>query len=305
MADEDTRTGRQPPAQLEALGGGQRWARQREFWRRFRRRRVGLVSLTVLLIVILAAVFQDLLITHDPIAVDGTSPLEGPTLDHWLGTDNLGRDTYSRLVVGARTAVLVGLFSVLIGVGVGVPIGVLAGWWGGRRDEVLMRLVDTLIAFPSLLLALLIIVGLGPGLQNVTIAIGIPFISGFARISRGSTLSVKEQEYILAARSIGGGDLRIASRHILPNTLAPVIVLASLLFGVAIIIEAALSFLGLGTQPPKPSWGIMLSSAQRLLRSEPLLAIIPGVTISITVLAFNLMGDVLRDLLDPRLRGSD
>lgn len=283
----------------------QRFARERDFWRRFRRRRIGLISLIILVIVGIAGLVPGLLTTHDPIAIDAEAARSGPTWAHWLGTDSLGRDTYSRLVEGARTSILVGLGSVGIGVGFGMPIGILAGWWGGLRDEFLMRLMDSIFAFPSLLLALLIITGLGPGLQNVTIAIGIPFIAVFARISRGSTLSVKEQEYVVAALAIGASDRRIAAAHILPNTLAPIIVQASLLFGIAIIIEAALSFLGLGTLPPDPSWGIMLSSAQRFLRDNPLLAIVPGAAISITVLAFNLIGDVLRDLLDPRLRGAD
>ncbi|MDA0353617.1 MAG: ABC transporter permease [Chloroflexi bacterium] len=304
MAEEGSLR-REQLTKLPSSSGERRFARERDFWRRFRRRRVGLVSLFVLLVVMIAAVVPGPLTTHDPNVVDATAPRSGPTWDHWLGTDSLGRDTYSRLVEGARTSVLVGLGSLLIGVGVGLPIGILAGWWGGRRDEFLMRLMDSLFAFPSLLLALLIITGLGPGLQNVTIAIGIPFIAVFARISRGSTLSVKEQEYVLAAIAIGASDRRIAARHILPNTLAPIIVQASLLFGIAIIVEAALSFLGLGTLPPDPSWGIMLSSAQRFLRDQPLLAIVPGTAISVTVLSFNLIGDVLRDLLDPRLRGSD
>lgn len=294
-----------PAASIPTAPSVRRFARERDFWRRFRRRRIGLISLIILLIVTFSGAFPGLLTTHDPIAIDGDAARSGPTWDHWLGTDSLGRDTYSRLVEGARTSILVGLGSVGIGVFGGLPIGILAGWWGGRRDEFLMRLMDSIFAFPSLLLALLIITGLGPGLQNVTIAIGIPFIAVFARISRGSTLSVKEQEYVMAALSIGASDRRIASRHILPNTLAPIIVQASLLFGIAIIIEAALSFLGLGTLPPDPSWGIMLASAQRFLRDNPLLAIVPGTAISLTVLAFNLIGDVLRDLLDPRLRGAD
>lgn len=283
-----------------------RFSREREFWRRFRRRYIGLVSLLFLLFVLFAAIFQDFTARGiDPIAIDPTAPLAGFTWEHWMGTDTLGRDTWARLVVGARTAMLVGLISVFIGAGLGLPIGLLAGWWGGRRDELLMRLMDAIFAFPALLLALIIIAGLGVGLTNVMIAIGVGFIPSFARLVRGSTLSVKEQDYVTAAQSIGGGDIRIASRHILPNTLAPVIVQGSLLFGVAIIIEAALSFLGLGTQPPDPSWGIMLAAAQRLIRTEPMLALVPGVTISLTVLAFNLVGDVLRDLLDPRLRGAD
>ena len=273
------------------------------FWRRFSRRPIGVVSIVILGIVAFAAAVPTLVATHDPILYDGKAALLRFTSDHWLGTDNLGRDTYSRLVHGSRTALIVGFASVAIGVGGGLPIGILAGWWGGRRDEILMRLMDAIFAFPSLLFTLLIITGLGPGIQNVTIAIGVPFIAVFARISRGSTLAVKEQDFITSALSIGAGDVRIAGRHLLPNAFAPVVVQGTLLFGVAIIIEAALSFLGLGTKPPDPSWGIMLTTAQRFLRQEPLLAIVPGVAISVTVLAFNLIGDVLRDLLDPRLRG--
>jgi|TARA_B110000116_G_scaffold262387_1_gene267617 peptide/nickel transport system permease protein len=275
------------------------------FWRRFRRRPIGVFSLAILSIVIFCALLPGLVATHDPILYDGKAALVGIQGDHWLGTDNLGRDTYSRLVHGARTAIIVGFASVAIGILGGLPIGILAGWWGGRRDEILMRLMDAIFAFPSLLFTLLIITGLGPGIQNVTIAIGVPFIAVFARISRGSTLAVKQQDFITSALSIGAGDARIASRHLLPNAFAPVVVQGTLLFGIAIIIEASLSFLGLGTRPPDPSWGIMLTTAQRFLRQEPMLAIIPGVAISLTVLAFNLLGDVLRDLLDPRLRGAD
>ena len=275
------------------------------FWRRFRRRPIGVFSLVILVVVVFCALLPQLVSTHDPILYDGKAALVGFQTDHWLGTDNLGRDTYSRLVHGARTAIVVGFASVAIGVLGGLPIGILAGWWGGRRDEALMRLMDAIFAFPSLLFTLLIITGLGPGIQNVTIAIGVPFIAVFARISRGSTLAVKQQDFISSALSIGAGDVRIATRHLLPNAFAPVVVQGTLLFGVAIIIEASLSFLGLGTKPPDPSWGIMLTTAQRFLRQEPMLAIIPGVAISLTVLAFNLIGDVLRDLLDPRLRGAD
>jgi peptide/nickel transport system permease protein len=275
------------------------------FWRRLRRRPIGVFSLAILSVVIFCALLPGLVSTHDPILYDGKAALLGFQSDHWLGTDNLGRDTYSRLVHGARTAIIVGFASVAIGIIGGLPIGILAGWWGGRRDEILMRLMDAIFAFPSLLFTLLIITGLGPGIQNVTIAIGVPFIAVFARISRGSTLAVKQQDFITSALSIGAGDARIASRHLLPNAFAPVVVQGTLLFGIAIIIEASLSFLGLGTRPPDPSWGIMLTTAQRFLRQEPMLAIIPGVAISLTVLAFNLLGDVLRDLLDPRLRGAD
>jgi peptide/nickel transport system permease protein len=266
---------------------------------------VGVVSLAILLIVLFCAVFTNIASTHDPIATDFDALFAGPSTDHFLGTDNLGRDSYSRLVEGSRTALLVGFVAIGIGMGFGLPIGVAAGYFGGLRDEILMRIMDALFAFPAILLALVIIAALGTGIQNVMIAIGITFIPGFARIVRGSTLAVKEQEFVMAARAIGGGDLRVASRHILPNTLAPIIVQGSLLFGVAIIIEASLSFLGLGTQPPDPSWGTMLAQSQRFLRTESQMAIYPGLAIVITVLSFNLLGDVLRDLLDPRLRGSD
>ncbi len=291
----------------------ERFHRTREFWRRFRRRPIGVISLIVLLLILFAAIFQDVSARHDPLAQDIEALFATPSLDHLLGTDNLGRDSYARVIFGARTAMQVGVVSIVIGLAAGLPIGLLAGFWGGRRDEVLMRIMDALFAFPSILLALIILVGLGNSgidrLMLVSIAIGLPFIPGFARIIRGSTLSVKEQEYVTAAAAIGASDLRIAARHILPNTLAPIIVQASLLFGVAVIIEAALSFLGLGTQPPEPSWGLMLAQSQRFMVTGEFakiqLALYPGFAISITVLAFNLIGDVLRDLLDPRLRGAD
>ena len=286
-----------------------RFPRAREFWRRLRKRPVGVISLVILLLIFFAAIFQDLAATHDPLAQELDSLFVGPSFDHFLGTDNLGRDQYSRIVFGARTAVQVAGVSIIIGLALGLPIGLMAGFWGGRRDEFLMRIMDALFAFPSILLALIILVALADSgisrLLLVSIAIGIPFVPTFARLIRGSTLSVKEQEYVIAAQAMGATDLRVAGRHIFPNTLAPIIVQASLLFGVAVIVEAALSFLGLGTQPPEPSWGIMLAQSQRFMRTEPWLAIYPGIAISIMVLAFNLLGDVLRDLLDPRLRGAD
>ena len=277
------------------------------FARRFVRRPIGVISLTIVLLIAFAAVFTSVAATHDPLETlitSGNEAFASPSISHFFGTDQLGRDNYSRIVDASRTALMVGVVSILIGAGIGVPIGVAAGYSGGVRDEVLMRAMDALFAFPAILLALMIIAALGTGIQNVMLAIGVTFIPSFARLVRGTTLSVKEQEFVLAARSIGAGGPRVAARHILPNTFAPVVVQASLLFGVAIIIEASLSFLGLGTRPPDPSWGTMLNSAQRLISSEPLLAVFPGLAIVITVLAFNLLGDVLRDLLDPRLRGT-
>ena len=285
---------------------GTRFSREREFARRFSRRPAGMASLFLILIVLFTAVFRDLVATHDPIGTDFDTTHAGPSLNHFFGTDELGRDTFSRVVHGARTAILVGLISVGIGVGIGLPYGLLSGYLGGIKDEVMMRIMDALYAFPAILLALLVITALGTGTLNVMIAIGVVFVPAIARLVRGSTLSVKEMDYVLAAESIGGNSLWIVFRHIMPNVVAPVIVQASLAIGFAIIAEAGLSFLGLGTQPPNPSWGAMLGSAQRfLLNGSGQLAIYPGVAIVVTVLSFNLLGDVLRDLLDPRLRGAD
>ena len=298
-----------PPASAVALPlqrrQAERFKRSREFAHRFMRRPAGVASLVIILIVIFFAIFQSVAATHDPVATDFDVRFVDPSFDHLLGTDNLGRDTFSRIVYGSRTAVLVGLISVVIGLGVGLPFGLLSGYLGGWKDEVAMRLMDALYAFPAILLALIVIAALGTGITNVMIAIGVVFMPVFARIVRGSTLSVKRTDYVLAAESLGAGTLRIAMRHVLPNTLAPIIVQASLSIGFAIIAEASLSFLGLGTQPPRPSWGSMLQASQRFLTSEGSLAIYPGAAIVLTVLAFNLLGDVLRDLLDPRLRGSD
>ena len=282
-----------------------RFSREREFARRFRHRPAGVVSLAIVLVVLFAALVPGLLATHDPNAIDGDATLVGPSWEHWFGADRLGRDTYSRVVHGARTALIVGLISVGIGVGVGLPYGLLAGYLGGRKDEAMMRLMDALYAYPALLLALIVIAVMGTGLVNVMIAIGIVLVPVYARIVRGSTLSAKQNDYVLAAQAMGAGTPRILFRHIAPNVLAPVLVQVSLGIGFAIIWEAALSFLGLGTQPPDPSWGTMLKSAQRFLATNAWLAVFPGVTIALTVLAFNLLGDVLRDLLDPRLRGAD
>ena len=296
----DRQTGA-PPLQLRERRG----AREREFARRFRQRPAGVVSLAIVLVVLVAAIIPGVVATHDPIAIDGDATLSKPSWEHWFGADRLGRDIYSRVVHGARTALLVGLIAVGIGAGIGLPYGLLAGYLGGRKDEAMMRLMDALYAYPALLLALIVIAVMGTGLVNVMIAIGIVFIPLYARIVRGSTLSAQQNDYVLAAVAMGAGTPRILFRHIAPNVFAPVLVQASLGIGFAIIIEAALSFLGLGTQPPDPSWGTMLKEAQLFMTSYGWGAFFPGVTIVLTVLSFNLLGDVLRDLLDPRLRGAD
>ena len=282
-----------------------RWSREREFARRFRRRPAGVVSLVIVMVVLFFALFPGFASTHDPLAIDPEASSVGPTWEHWFGADKIGRDSYSRIVHGARTALLVGLISVGIGVGIGLPYGLLAGYLGGRKDEAMMRLMDALYAYPALLLALVVIAVLGSSLVNVMIAIGVVFIPLYARVVRGSTLSAKENDYVLAALAMGAGTARILFRHVTPNVLAPVLVQASLGIGFAIIAEAGLAFLGLGTQPPDPSWGTMLKDSQRFLPTNGWPAIFPGMAIVLTVLAFNLLGDVLRDLLDPRLRGAD
>ena len=281
-----------------------RWAREREFARRFRRRPAGVVSLAIVLLVVVAAIAPGLLSTHDPIALSDQR-LSPPTGEYWFGADSIGRDTYSRLIHASRTALLVGLIAVGIGAGIGLPYGLLAGYLGGRKDEAMMRVMDALYAYPALLLALIMVAVLGSSMVNVMIAIGIVFVPLYARLVRGSTLSAQQNDYVLAAVAMGAGTPRILFRHIAPNVFAPVLVQASLGIGLAIIWEAALSFLGLGTQPPDPSWGTMLKNSQRFLATNAWQAVFPGVTIVLTVLAFNLLGDVLRDLLDPRLRGAD
>ena len=278
--------------------------REPRFIARLRRRPAAVASLLVILTVLVCAVASDLVATHDPVKTNTDAIFEPPSSAHWFGTDNLGRDVYSRIVYGSRTALFVGLLSVLIGLGLGMPLGLVAGYFGGLLDEAIMRIMDAFYAFPSLLLALSIIAALGPGINNVMIAIGLTFMPGVARLVRASSLSVRETDYVLAARAMGAQDARILTRHILPNVLAPIIVQASLAIGFAIVAEAGLSFLGLGTQPPDPSWGSMLQLAQRYLNTEGMLAVWPGLAIMLTTLAYNILGDTLRDLLDPRLRGA-
>jgi ABC-type dipeptide/oligopeptide/nickel transport system permease subunit len=257
----------------------------------------------VLVLVVFVAVFADIVDRYDPITQNTTEAFAKPSTKHWLGADHLGRDTYSRIVHGSRTALLVGLLSVGIGAAAGVPIGLYAGYRKGWVDELLMRTMDSVYAFPGILLALTVIAALGPGMINVSIAIGVTFIPPFSRIVRASTFTVMAEDYVAAAQAIGAAPHRIIGRHVFPNVLAPLIVQISLGLAFAITAEASLSFLGLGTQPPNPSWGLMLQSAQRYLYSNPGTAFYPGIAIVVTVLAWNLLGDALRDVLDPRLRG--
>lgn len=270
--------------------------------RRYARNRLALIGLWVVLLIIGLAIFAPWIAPHNPIKTNFENLLKPPASTHIMGTDDLGRDILSRIIYGTRTSLLAGVISVGIAVAIGLPLGLLAGFYRGRLDDVLMRLTDAMLSFPFLVLALAMAAVLGAGLDRAMIAIGIVFTPGFVRLSRGQVLSEREQNYVEAARASGAGDGRIIWRHILPNIMSPVLVQASLSTAAAITAEAALSFLGLGTQPPTPSWGSMLNIAQAYLGSAPWMALWPGLAIFITVLSINLTGDGLREALDPRLR---
>lgn len=272
------------------------------FLRRILRTRGAGFGLVVTLLVVLAALLADLVSPYSPAAQDYTAILSSPTPAHLLGTDNLGRDVLTRIIYGSRVSIQAGVVSVGFAAIVGTLVGLLAGYWRGWLDDLLMRLCDALWSFPGLVLALAIAAALGPGLVNAMIAIGIVFTPVFARLVRGSALSVREREFVLAARVVGAGHGRIMWRHVLPNVLAPVIVQGSLMTALAIVLEATLSFLGLGVQPPEPSWGSMLKAASQYMQVAPWLSFFPGVAIFVTVLGLNLLGDGLRRALDPRLR---
>jgi ABC-type dipeptide/oligopeptide/nickel transport system permease subunit len=273
-------------------------------FKRFRGHRAGMLGAVVLVFLIGVAALAPMIAPYDPIAPDPVSSLQDPGRHHLLGTDLLGRDTLSRLMHGARVSLQVGLITMGIATLVGVPIGLVSGYFGGWVDHVLMRLVDTILAFPGLVLALALIAALGSGTRNVMIAVGVVAIPSFARLVRGQALAVREHDYVAAARCLGGSHLRILFRHIAPNVMAPVIVQVSLGAAGAILAEAGLSFLGLGVQPPAPTWGGMLSIGFQYINLSKPLVIFPGMAIFVTVLALNFFGDGLRDALDPRLKGT-
>jgi peptide/nickel transport system permease protein len=267
--------------------------------RRFRNTSLILGAIIVLAIVF-SAVFAPYLSTHGIEQMDMRNRFSGPTLTHWLGTDNFGRDLWSRLIYGARVSLMIACISVAVSAIVGTAVGLTAGYFGGWTDLILMRITDIFLGFPAIVLALAIVAVLGPGIVNVAIAIIVVAWTEYARVVRATTLMLREQNYVQAARALGAHPLRILVKEILPNATGPIIVLASLGFGTAIIAESALSFLGFGPPPPAPTWGWTLAYGTRFMRDEPWLAIISGATIMITVLGFNLLGDGLRDALDPR-----
>jgi len=295
-------------AVIEAIDA--RLARQpgigRKLLRFARNKPLGAAGAVLIVALVLTAIFADVISPYDPIATKPAKMLTAPSSEYFLGSDQLGRDLLSRLIHGSRISLYVGILAVCLGTAAGTALGIIGGYMGRTLDLVIQRVMDALMAFPLLVLAMALVAMLGPSLNNVTIALAIVLTPGSSRVVRGAVLSVRENQYIEAARSIGASDRRIIWRHVLPNVTAPIIVLVSIQLGGAILVEASLSFLGLGTPPPAPSWGGMLSGAARsFFQIAPWLAIFPGIAISLAVLGFNLLGDALRDVLDPRMRGSE
>ena len=270
-----------------------------------RRKPLGALGGAVMVAIVLAAVFAGVIARQDPIATEAGGTLARPSPAHWLGTDHLGRDIYSRVVHGARISLVVGLASTLLGSGLGGVVGLLSGYAGGKTDLLCQRVLNILQGMPLLVLALVTSAALGPSITNVVVAISVPIVPRAARVVRASVLTIREMPYVEAARALGLRHLRVAFRHVLPNTIGPFIVLCTAQLGSAILVEAALSFLGLGVPEPYPSWGRMLSvSAAEYAQKAPHLVLVPGMAISFAVFGSNLLGDALRDTLDPRLRGA-
>jgi ABC-type dipeptide/oligopeptide/nickel transport system permease subunit len=276
--------------------------RSLQFMRRLLRARLAPVACAITVALVCAALFAPLIAPYAPDAADGYHTMEGPSWLHWLGTDELGRDVLSRAIHGSRVTLIVGLSSVIISVVLGVPLGLVAGYFGGRTDHIIMRLMDALYAFPPLLLALALVAVLGPSVINVIVAVGVIMTPTFSRLARAQALSARSYVYVTAAKTLGASSLRILTRHIWPNVTAAIIVQSSIGMAWAILSESALSYLGVGVRPPIATWGVMLSEAFRNLEIDPLLSIIPGAAIFLTVLSLNILGDALRDALDPRLK---
>ncbi|EAC0465610.1 glutathione ABC transporter permease GsiD [Salmonella enterica subsp. enterica serovar Newport] len=276
----------------------------REFWRRFRRQHVALVAGGFVLALILVAIFARWLTPYDAENYfDYDSLNNGPSLQHWFGVDSLGRDIFSRVLVGAQISLAAGVFAVFIGAIIGTVLGLLAGYYEGWWDRFIMRICDVLFAFPGILLAIAVVAVLGSGIANVIVAVAIFSIPAFARLVRGNTLVLKQQTFIESARSIGASDTTILFSHILPGTVSSIVVFFTMRIGTSIISAASLSFLGLGAQPPTPEWGAMLNEARADMVIAPHVALFSAVAIFLTVLAFNLLGDGLRDALDPKIKG--
>jgi peptide/nickel transport system permease protein len=286
------------PSPAQALPALPRW----RTLRRFSRNRLAVIGAVIIAVLVLLAITAPVLARYDPIFdQDYGNLLSGPSAEHWLGTDDLGRDIYTRMLYGSRISLQAALISVGLAFSLGVPIGIVSGYYRGAVDAIVMRVVDALQAFPSLILALALAAALGGGFYNAMVAVGIGFTSSFVRLARGQAMTIRNLDYVMAARSIGAGHLRIMWRYILPNSLAPLVIQATFAMGTAIIAEAGLSYLGLGAKPEDPSWGSMLHIAQGYLNTTPMLAMWPGLAIFLVVLGFNLLGDGIREVFDPKL----
>lgn len=275
-----------------------------QIFKRFIKRKTSLIGGIVLLIFFGMAIFGPLFCNYDPNVIDLKNVYQPPSMEHILGTDNLGRDTFTRLVVGARVSLLVSLVGTLAGSFIGMILGVCAGYFGGWTDALISRFIDLLLAFPGLLLAIVVVAVLGNGILNTMAAIAFYSIPYIARMVRGVVITLKNSEYVQACKVIGESDAKIIATHIIPNSMSQIIVNTTLNLGTAILTASSLSFLGLGVTPPNPEWGAMLSQGREVIRSYPLAAIAPGVAITLVVLSFSLVGDGLRDALDPRLKNS-
>jgi peptide/nickel transport system permease protein len=275
----------------------------KRFFRVFLGRGLVVFGLVVILVFVIAAIFSPQLAPYDPIKRNLSEALQQPNAQHLLGTDAIGRDTLSRLIYGTRISLLVGVIVVCIAGGFGVALGAIAGYFGGITGAIIMRLMDALMTVPMLVLALAIAALLGGGLKNIIIALGFGLIPGYARLMTSQVLVAKSIDYVLAAHSVGASNLRIIIRHIVPNCFSPILVLVTMMMGTTILAEAGLSFLGIGITPPTPAWGSMVTDGREYLLTNPMLSIAPGVAIMLVVFAFNMVGDGLRDALDPRLRG--
>lgn len=275
-----------------------------EVWRRLKKNKMAMIGLALVIFMVCMAVFADVLFDYNDVVIKQNTAirLQGPSAEHWLGTDEFGRDILARLCHGARISLLVGVIAVSIALTIGGTLGAISGFYGGKIDMVISRFMDILLAVPSLLLSITIVSALGPSIINLMIAIAVSSVPGYARIVRSSVMTVRDSEFVEAARSIGANDAQIIASHIIPNCMAPIIVQVSLKVASAILSTSGLSFLGLGVKAPTPEWGSMLSGGRAYLRNAPHLTFFPGVMIMITILSLNLLGDGLRDALDPKLK---
>jgi len=290
---------------LEEIESGKKYSRTslyKDAWKRLRKNKLAMLGLSIVILLILIAIFAPFISPYDPISRVKEDSSLGPSINHLFGTDLLGRDIFSRVIYGSRISIEVGVIAVGISVIIGLFFGALSGYFGGISDAVIMRVADIFFAFPYILGAIAIMTILGPGIVNIFIAIGILGWASIARIFRSSILTIKNKEYIEAARAMGAGNSRIIIKHIFPNSFAPIIVYATMNVGTAIIVEAALSFLGIGVQPPTPAWGKMLADSMAYIDTAPWMMFFPGLAILITVLGFVLLGDGLRDAFDPKLK---